>query len=225
MNITNRVHFLKFIIFVEKGVYMKRIIAVFMVLLGLASFLMAQTAEEEIIRIKQETEGVLLEEAENEAMKEEKWPGQWNFSVGTSYSYIQGYGSGMMFYTAPSYTLPLNDRWALHGGLIAGHYVGLNQLSPAESLLPGSFSSLSVFAAASYRMNDRLVLHGAGVKQLIQGPITPYTFYPMDDLSLGASYKIGDNLTIGASVHMRNSNGYYHVPTLGSPFFPSTLGW
>ncbi len=205
---------------------MKRIVAVFMVLLGVANFLMAQTAEEEVIRLKQETEGILLEDPEKEAMEgETKWPGQWSFSAGTSYSYMKGYGSGMMFYTAPSYILPLNDRWALHGGVIVGHYTGMNHLAPAESLMPSSFSSLSVFAAATYRMNDRLVLHGAGVKQLVQGPITPFTPYPMDDLSLGASYKIGNNLTIGASVHMRNSNAYYNVPAFGSPFFPSTIGW
>jgi len=186
----------------------------------------AQSAEESTIRLKQEVDGVVLEEPKAELPQppEEK-PGQWNFSVGTSYSYMKGYGSGMMFYTAPSYTLAVSDRWALHGGVVAGHYVGLNYLAPAESLLPGSFSSLSVFAAATYRMTDRLVLHGAGIKQLVSGPVTPFTPYPMDDLSVGASYKIGNNFTIGASVHMRNTNGYYQTPAFGSPFFPSSIGW
>jgi hypothetical protein len=151
-------------------------------------------------------------------------PGHWDFSVGTSYSYMKGFGSGMMFYTAPSYTLALSDRWALHGGVVASHYQGLNYTQPGEYLLPGSFSSLAIFAAASYRMSDRLIIHGAGVKQLLTAPLTPFTPYPMDNLSLGASYKIGENLTIGASVHMRNGNGYYSNP-YGNPFFPSSFAW
>ena len=159
-----------------------------------------------------------------EGDQDKKKPGHWNFSVGTSYSYMKGYGSGMMFYTAPTYTLALNDRWSLHGGVIASYYQGLNYNRPQEDLWPASFSSLSVFAAASYRMTDRLILHGAGVKQLLTAPVTPYTPYPMGDLSLGATYKIGDNMTIGASVHMRNSSGYYNSP-FGSTLFPSPFGW
>lgn len=204
---------------------MRTLIFIGLLLISFSSML-AQSAEEERIRLIQQVDKQVLGQSEKDLQApEKKIPGHWNFSVGTSYSYMKGFGSGMMFYTAPSYILPLNNRWALHGGVVAGHYVGLNHLAPAESLLPGSFSSLSVFAAATYRMTDRLVLHGAGKKQLVSGPITPFTPYPMDDLSLGASYKIGNNFTIGASVHMRNANGYYHAPTFGSPFFPSSIGW
>jgi hypothetical protein len=202
------------------------------------SFLMGQTAEEEIIRLKQQTSGVILEEAlQEEALQkgpdqEAKKPGHWNFSVGTSYSYMKGYGSGMMFYTAPTYTLSLDDRWSVHGGLIASRYQGMNYTMPVESLLPNSFSSLALFAAASYRMNDRLILHGTGVKQLVSGPVTPFTPYAFDDLSFGATYKLGNNFTIGASVHMNQRNGYYHSPWNSSPFaspfaspYPSPFGW
>ncbi len=184
-----------------------------------------QTAEENVVRLKQQVDGVVLEAPQEELLtgKEVK-PGHWDFSVGTSYSYMKGYGSGMMLYTAPTYTLALSDRWSLHGGVMASHYQGFNNTQNSENLLPGSFSSLSVFAAASYRASDRLVLHGTGIKQLVQGPISPFTPYPMDDVSLGATYKIGDNMTIGASVHLRNGNGYYSTP-FGSPMFPSTFGW
>ncbi|MCK4880941.1 MAG: hypothetical protein KAS82_09780 [Bacteroidales bacterium] len=197
--------------------------------IGIAMFctalLNAQSAEEEMIRLKQEVEGVVVEQPVEEPTAGEKVkPGHWNFSVGTSYSYMKGYGSGMMFYTAPSYTLSLNNRWALHGGVVASHYQGLNYTQPGENLFPGSVSSLAIFASASYRMNDRLVLHGTGIKQLVSAPITPFTPYPMDDLSLGATYKIGENMTIGASVHIRNGNGTYSTP-FGSPFFPSSFGW
>ncbi len=196
------------------------------------SSLLAQSAEEEIIRLKQQVDGVVLEEPEEEEQAEDKEkPGHWNFSVGTSYSYMKGYGSGMMFYTAPTYTLALNDRWSLHGGVVASHYQGLSNTQQGEMLLPGSFSSLAIFASASYRMSDRLVLHGTGIKQLVSAPVTPFTPYPLDDFSLGATYKIGDNITVGASVHMRNYSGYrvgYPVSSFGNfgnPFHPSPFGW
>ncbi len=220
---------MKILIFVEEGVVMKKTAAVILVIFGAFSYLMGQTAEEDMIRLKQEANEQVLEAPEEEQAEEAK-PGHWNFSVGTSYSYMKGYGSGMMFYTAPSYTLALSDRWALHGGVVASYYQGLNHMPLGETLLPGSFSSLAVFAAASYRMSDRLILHGAGIKQLVTGPVTPFTPYPLNDLSFGASYRIGDSFTIGASVHMRNGNGYngyngYHSTPFGNPMFPSPFGW
>jgi hypothetical protein len=204
---------------------MKKRVVVFLAFLGAFSYLMGQTAEDYIIHLKQQVEGVVFEEPNEELPAAELVkPGHWDFSVGTSYSYMKGYGSGMMLYTAPSYTLSLSDRWSLHGGVVASHYQGLNNTRTGENLLPGSFSSLAIFASASYRMNDRLVLHGTGIKQLISAPITPFTPYSMDDISLGATYQVGENMTIGASVHMRNGSGYTTTP-FGSPFFPSTFGW
>jgi hypothetical protein len=190
--------------------------------------LLAQSGEEEFIRLKQEageavTEGT-ADENPGEVQTSRLKPGHWDFSVGTSYSYMKGYGSGMMFYTVPSYTISLSDRWSLHGGIMASRYQGLNYTQPGENLLPGSYSSLAVFGAASYRMSDRLILHGAGVKQLLSAPVTPFTPYPIDDLSLGATYRIGQKATIGVSVHMRNNNGYYSSPYL-NPFSPTPFGW
>ena len=208
---------------------MKKTAAVILVIFGAFSYLMGQTAEEEMIRLKQEANEQVLEAPEEEQAEEAK-PGHWNFSVGTSYSYMKGYGSGMMFYTAPSYTLALSDRWSLHGGVVASYYQGLNYMPLGETLLPGSFSSLAVFAAASYRMSDRLVLHGTGTKQLLAAPGTAVIGYPVDDFSFGATYRIGDSFTIGASVHMKNSKGYngyngYQTMPFASPFYPSPFGW
>ncbi|MEN8230039.1 MAG: hypothetical protein ABFS38_17900 [Bacteroidota bacterium] len=178
-----------------------------------------QSAEEEVIRLKQQ-DGEKVEEIS--VGKREK-PGSWNLSAGTSFSYSRNFGSGMMYYAAPMYTMPLNQRWALHGGMIASHYQGLNNTYTGETLLPNSFSSMALFVAGSYQMNDRLILHGAGVKQLVSAPASPFTPYPMDDLSLGATYKLGNNFTIGATIHMNSGGGYYSSPFnrtgFQSPFF------
>lgn len=211
--------------------------------------LVGQSAEEEVIRLKQ-SDRIQSEEPQSEEPQSEepqfeepqsldehsyegqwkdakrsgdKFPGYWNMSLGTGYSYMKGFGSGMMFFAAPTYTLPLNSRWAFHGGMLASQHQGLNGYFSGESVLPASYFSLSVFAAASYRMNDRLILHGTGVKQLLSSPVAPFTPYPMDNLSLGATYKLGENISIGATIHMNNGRGYYATPFGGhsfqSPFF------
>jgi hypothetical protein len=45
----------------------------------------------------------------------------------------------------------------------------------------------------------------------------------MDNISLGATYKIGHNITIGATIHLNNGQGVYANPYNGyqfnSPFF------
>ena len=180
---------------------------------------LGQSAEEEVIRLKQQ-DGEKVGEMSVE--KREK-TGTWNLSVGTSFSYSRGFGSGMMYYAAPMVTMPLNHRWALHGGMIASHYQGLNNTYTGETLLPNSFSSMALFVATSYQMSDRLILHGAGVKQIASMPASPFSPYPIDDLSLGATYKLGNNFTIGATIHMNNGGGYYTTPfnrtSFQSPFF------
>ncbi|MCK4750846.1 MAG: hypothetical protein KAT15_27500 [Bacteroidales bacterium] len=186
-----------------------------------------QTAEDEVIRLKGAGESkveVSQTVDEPQTVDESHSAGSWNFSVGTSYSYMKGYGSGMMFFAAPTYTMPLSDKWALHGGMIASQYYSSGSIQSGEILLPGSFSSLAMFAAASYRMNDRLVFHGTGVKHLLSAPVTPFTPYPMDNLSLGAIYRLGNNITIGASIHMNNGRGYYSTP-FGGHSFQSPFYW
>lgn len=187
--------------------------------------LFGQTAEDDVARLKQVTSQSVLEDMEpEEDEKEQKHPGSFNVSLGTSFSYMKAYGSGMAFFAAPTYTMPLSDKWSLHGGLVAAQYQGINGTAPMESFYPSSFSSLSVFVAASYQMSDRLVLHGTGQKQLISAPVTPFTPYAMDNLSLGATYKLGDHMTIGASVHFNNGHGYYSTPMNGYMFQPP-FGW
>jgi hypothetical protein len=176
--------------------------------------LTGQSAEDEVIRMKQKEKSPV----EELPVVEENRPSPWNLSVGTSYSFVKGYGSGMMFYAAPAYTIPLNNRWAVHGGMIAMQYQGLNSNFSGETTFPNSFSSIALFAAASYQMNDRLVLHGTGVKQLVSAPVTPFTPYLTDNISLGATYRLGNSITIGASIHLNNGQGYYSTPLNGTMF-------
>lgn len=201
--------------------------------------LLGQSAEEEVIRLKQSMgmeaveavsqegqndlqPGTLEEGEEAEVESREARTSNWNLSVGTSFSYMQGLGSGMGFYAAPTYTLPLTSRWSLHAGMVASTFTMMNAPTGLETQGPSGFSSLSLFAAASYQATERLVIHGAGVKQLITSPASPMTSYPIDNFSLGATYKLGDNITIGASVQVRHGYGYGYGA--GSPYYNSSFG-
>lgn len=186
--------------------------------LGLA----AQSAEEQAVQMKQDDGGIRMEPMDEGATPEgnPSRTGNWNFSVGTSYFYARGFGSGMNYFVAPTYSVPLNQRWSLHGGMIASQTRGLGSHFEGESLLPDSYSSMALFVAGSYQMSDRLMIHGTGVKQLLSMPVTPFSAYPMDHFSLGATYRLGNNITIGASVHMNNGMGTYTSPLNGTMFPP-----
>ena len=195
----------------------------------------AQSVEDEVIRMKKsmgaevaqpDQEQYHLEAEENHQAEKEGIPGQFNMSVGTNYSYSKAYGSGMGFYAAPMYTLPLTDRWSVHGGFVASNYTGLSSSMPGgEFQSSNSFNSLAVFAAASYKMSERLILHGSGLKNLTSYPLLPMAPGLVDNLSLGATYKLGDNISIGASVSFNQGQGYYQSPSFGGlPYGGSSFG-
>ena len=192
--------------------------------------LSGQTAEDETIRLKQSLGMEDLQEnpqeGEESASREEQNKGHVNMSVGTSFSYMKGYGSLMGFYAAPAYTFSLSNKWSLHGGLIASSYAGLNSyLYGGEYNTNPSMTSLAVFAAASYRMSDRLILHGAGVKHLVSTAVPPLVSYPADNFSLGATYQLGNNISIGASLQINRGNGSYYGSPFHGTYFPSPLSW
>jgi len=190
---------------------------------------LGQSADEESLRLKQE---ITLESVsgpsdpdpalQNNSLWQDR--GQPHLSVGTAFTAAGGLGSGVSFYAMPSYSLSLTPRVSLHAGLIATSYSGFG-VNPyqAETGQNLAFKSLAVYGAASYRMSDRLMLHGAGVKNLVNTPVPPGLYFPSDHLSLGATYKLGDNISVGATIRMDRGNSYFPVSPYpgsryGSPF-------
>ena len=217
---------------------MRHVISIFLLSCFFAT-LGAQSSEEDVVRLKQDMTSASLEESSaigqntNQEVEssgetgqtEKQKRGQWNTTVGTSFTYSGSFGSYMGLYAAPTYTYSLNPRWSLHGGILAAGYQGLNAFAPEGVYQQtGNMGSLAVFAAASYRMSDRLVVHGAGVKQLLSTPMPGYMAYPSDNFSLGATYKLGDTISIGATIQMNRGHGYHGGgPFQGSYFSP--YGW
>lgn len=180
--------------------------------------ILGQSAEEKVVQMKDD----LAVQEDDTVFSGRHTPVTWNLFLGTGYAFVPGTGSGMMFHAAPVVTLPVTGRWSFHGGVTAMRYYGLGSPLFEETGNPHVFSSLALFAAASYRMNDRLILHGTGVKQLVSAPETP--FAAPDHFSFGAAYRLGNNITIGATIHMNQGNRYLSSPFHGGGFYSPVHG-
>jgi hypothetical protein len=71
-----------------------------------------------------------------------------------------------------------------------------------EGGIYGEFSGLSVFGSASYRVNPKLTLYGAGIKQLTSS--SPFLL-PKSSYVIGSNYNFG-SFSIGVSVEMSKWN-------------------
>jgi len=135
----------------------------------------------------------------------------WNFSVGSSYYYMPGFGSALTTSIRPSVTFPLNNKLSLQGGIITGRTysssIGLleNTYQPM-----GGYNSFALYGSATYQINEKMTIFGSGVKNLTEFPGNyPLRSYPPDYFNIGTQFKLGDNVTIGASFHMEERNPYY----------------
>lgn len=203
---------------------MQRYILITCTVVLFTASLAGQSAEDESIRLKQEVTRVTSEGRTGQELSagQTDWQdrGQAHLSVGTAFTAAGGWGSGMGFYAMPSYSLSLTPRISVHGGLIATTYTGFGTppYLPEAAQTP-VFKSLAVYGAASYRMSDRLLLHGAGVKNLVHTPVPNGLYHAPDHFSLGATYKLGDNISLGATIRMDRGTSFYPVsPFQGSPF-------
>lgn len=191
-------------------------IYLFIILLLTANIVMAQSAEERMMQLRDSVQ--IDSPAEKALSQTDKSKVRLGMNIGTGYAFSSAYGSGMNFYAAPTLSMPVTDRLSVHGGIVASTYYPVAVGQGFEQGMPSMYSSLALFAAASYRMNDRLILHGAGYKRLVNGPVnTPFSPYPIDNFSFGATFKLGDNVSIGASISVNSGNGYYNSPGFGHP--------
>jgi hypothetical protein len=111
----------------------------------------------------------------------------------------------------------------MHGGMIISNHIP-NLLNGTE-YNPGlsGYPDMSVFVAASYRVTEKLTLHGSGVKSLEMISVDDHIpFNNFHDLSVGATYNFG-NFSIGASFH-RTDPSYFRSPYGAGDFHRSPFG-
>jgi hypothetical protein len=131
---------------------------------------------------------------------------------------MPGYGGGMSYYAAPGFSYPINKRFSFHGGMVAGVFTSPGYVQAEEGMQKVTSGYTSFYGTAAYHLNQNVVFYATGVKSIHTfGRMNPFFSPSFDEISFGSSIRLGNNVTIGASVHFREytpmSGGYY------SPFF------
>ena len=143
---------------------------------------------------------------------------KWEMNIGTSYSFFSNYGGAMNYYAAPGFIYPINDRFSFHGGIVTGvfsHFQAPGNESAVQAIQSGY---TSFYGSVSYRLNPDITFYGTGVKSLANyGQINPFYLNGYDEISFGSTVRLGENVTVGASVHFRNYKP--GVNEFSSPFF------
>ena len=180
-------------------------------------------AQDPVSRIWNEVDSINQINYSN-AMMPSVSPWSINTSVGTQFITNPLTGPMMNVFVSPHLNYSATNRLAFHGGLIGSHMVPLQFLGAESEFEIQPFSQMSMFVAASYRLTENLVVHGAGVKQVYLSPVgMNLQGMNFDDISFGATYHFG-SFSIGASVH-RSSGSYLQNPfniggtTFGTPYY------
>jgi hypothetical protein len=144
---------------------------------------------------------------------------QYHFNIGSSYSYFPSFGGGMNMFASPSVSIPLSKRIFVEGGIIASTSIipGLSPLEINHSV--NNFNSLAIYGSTIYQITPKLSVYGTGIKQLMNTKLPyPYSSLNQNSFSVGSTFKLGNNITIGASINMSDKSNFY------SPFHPGSAG-
>ncbi len=142
---------------------------------------------------------------------------RWDMNLGTSFSFIPGYGGGMSYYAAPGFSYPVNKRISFHGGMVAGVFTtpGFADGENRTQKITSGYTSL--YGTVAYHLSQNVVFYGTGVKNMATfNRMTPFYTPSFDEISFGSSIRLGDNVTIGASFHFRE----YNSPLQNGLYYP-----
>ncbi len=151
----------------------------------------------------------------------------WSFSsqLGTSYIFSPYVGSAMNMFAAPQLNYAATGRLAFHAGVSVGRTVPVTGLIDAEAPVNAGMTNMSTYVAASYRLSENLVVHGAGTKSVVLVPVGgKLQSMQFNDLSIGATYDFG-NFSIGATIHRSDAPGYMSPFGGGSNMYGAPLFW
>jgi hypothetical protein len=122
-----------------------------------------------------------------------------HYTVGSSLTFAPHLGTFTGLTITSALSIPVNPKWTLEGGIVAGRYYSAFRGLNAESASNGSFADISLFGAAVYHVNPQFTVYGSGSKQLFS--TSPYGYFPKNRYSIGSTYKFG-NFSVGASFQM-----------------------
>jgi len=151
----------------------------------------------------------------------------WSFSsqLGTSYMFSPYFGSAMNLFAAPQVNYAATGRLAFHAGVSVGRTVPVTRLIEEETPVNAGMTNMSTYVAASYRLSENLVVHGAGTKSVLLVPVGgKFQSMHFNDLSIGATYDFG-NFSIGATIHRSDASRYMSPFGGGSNMYGAPFFW
>ena len=163
-------------------------------------------------------------------------PVQFNLQTGASFG--TGFAGGSLFntYVAPSFSKNLGKNWTLSAGAVISNstFTNSGHVTQEGSFKPysGNMTNLTVYASGAYQVNDRLTLSGTAYKTInpaFNARLNPDQLrMEAQGASFGIGYKVGENMHIGAEIHMQQGNGNYYTPfgsPVGAPFQNGFYGY
>jgi hypothetical protein len=145
-----------------------------------------------------------------------------DLSMGYMYS-PAGYSGPELFF-GPRLTYPLSGRFWVDAGLQAGFG---NYMMPVASyeginyqMLP--MTRIFLYASGNYKLSENLVVSGSVYRQVLNESYSEsqaaITNYINNGMSVGFTYKIGSNISVGAQIQLQSNN---HNPYSAGGFAPA----
>ncbi|MCX6240515.1 MAG: hypothetical protein NTX43_01740 [Bacteroidetes bacterium] len=153
---------------------------------------------------------------------------EYHVSAGMDFFTASGYGSGFTEYVTPSVSYALGKRFILSGGISVANtnYFNARPLYSGDIFEPysGNYTSITVFAAGTYFVSDRLTISGAFYKEIpLAGRSIAYAPYSYNagqgsqGFNVNAQYKLGKHVFIQAGFEMNQGRDPYNL----NPFAPA----
>ncbi|MCK9204547.1 MAG: hypothetical protein M0P58_08980 [Bacteroidales bacterium] len=156
----------------------------------------------------------------------------YSLSIGSQFTFMQGYGSGLTSYVNPHFSYSFNDRLRIGGGISISNtqYFDAKPISLNGESIPGTngnFTSATIFVNGQYLANKRLTIYGSAFKQfpitrdpLPYNPFTPFSCKSAQGIDINMDYRIGENFHIQAGFrYSEGIQGGYNTPYQTNPFY------
>lgn len=151
-----------------------------------------------------------------------------HFTTGLSFFTSKTFGSGSNYYVAPTLSYKVSERLHVNAGLMVYRNNFFNPQPlyvPAETsvvLRPANNTGVSLYASADYMLSPRLMISGSYYKNVPglgnTGMYSPYN-PSFDAMSLRVDYKISNSVSVGAGMHVIQSNGFNYSPYQNGTMF------
>ncbi|HEX3008838.1 MAG TPA: hypothetical protein VHO90_14615 [Bacteroidales bacterium] len=149
-------------------------------------------------------------------------------SAGSSFMYSKNFGNGLSTYVAPELSFKVTPRIHINAGImVVNSNISINRYMyyPYEQSVvvkTNPTTSTLAYVSADYMINSRLSVSGSVLRDLTNNPGAGNYYSPsIQAMSLRMDYKLTDNISIGAGMHVQQGNSWGY-PATGYGFYPAS---